>query len=365
MKQFWGELLASDGANINLEPNAVKVKRKKKMNINNKLKKAEKELKRMESNNMDAEVITAQKKFIDRLKQEQEDENNQKILRKGEYNKDALLKFKIVDDETYQVSQKEYKVAFVKNNRPIDNNKVDGFISIIAGGKYENAFPIIAVLAKEAISNGYEVKDAKGDIITNENAEQYLVILDGQHRTMAFLRSTITTKDVSVPNTHLRSATNIGEYLVDINDVGTSWSQRDRLAVAALVVNDELVQEMADRISEGFNPTTAALLYTGKKIGAKSVKQILRGEKLNLPQGARLDIPRGNKFVQLCKEAKISVKFITKRYFINGFNSFSASTNEITAFEQLGKLKNLNLTEEKLTAVKSEIDFIEILRTAA
>lgn len=336
-----------------------------KKNFSSQLKKAEKELNRMESNNMDAEVIAAQKKFIDRLNKEQEDEKNKELLKKGKFNKDAMLKFEIVDDETHEVKQVEYKVAFVKNNRPIDDKKVDGFISIIARGKYENLYPIIAVPAKEVMSKGYEVKDAKKETVTDENAEQYLVIIDGQHRAMAFLKSTITTKDVTVPNTHLRSATNLGEYLVDINDVGTSWSQRDRLAVAALVTDEDLVKEMASRISEGFNPTTAALLYTGKKIGAKTVKQILRGEEWDLPQGAKLDILRGNKFVQMCKEAKISVEFITKRYFINGFNSYAASVGENTAFEQLGKLKNQNLTNKELKAIKDDRDFIEILKTAA
>ena len=115
--------------------------------------------------------------------------------------KDVKLTFAIVNEETMEVTEKAYKVAFVKNNRPIDNNKVDGFIAIIAKGKYEKAYPIIAVSAKVLIENNYQVVDVDGNEVKEENADDYIVILDGQHRTKAFLECSITNHLI-VPNTH-------------------------------------------------------------------------------------------------------------------------------------------------------------------
>lgn len=315
----------------------------------------------MNKKGMAAEVIAAQEKVVEDLKHQLE------FLSKGEQdirkeiNSDKFLTFSIVDDDTLEVTVKKYKVAFVKNNRPINKKKVDGFINIIANNKYEKIMPIIAVTATYAIEHGYEVRDADGNKITKENAGYYIVILDGQHRTLAFLMCCLT-EPRTVPNTHIKDGIDIGQYIVDINDVGTSWNQRDRFAVAALVTTDELAHEIADRISDGFNPTTPALIYIGKKISAKQVKVLLRGEKWTLPEEHKLDIPRGNKFIQLCKEANMSVKFITNRYFITGFNALAARKGDEAAFEQLKKCR---FTEKELKAVKDGTDFEAMLEKVA
>jgi hypothetical protein len=327
------------------------------------INKAEKDLARMKKQKMAPEVIAAQERIIiDLAEQKKKFEKVEQSKADGSL-KNVKLTFAIVNEETMEVTEQDYKVAFVKNNRPIDQNKVDGFITIIAKGKYEKAFPIIAVSAKVMVENGYQVIDIDDNEVKDDNADDYIVILDGQHRTMAFLECSFTDPKV-VPNTYIREVDNIGEYLVDINDVGTSWNQRDRFAVAALTSDDKLIHEIASRIREGFNPSTASLIYTQKKISNKQVKNLLRGEELKLPKGAVTNIDRGNRFIQLCKEAGIGVKFITRRYFINAFNSHAVSVGETAAFEALDKLKNQNLTEEKLNAIKDDQGFIKILIAA-
>ena len=335
-----------------------------KCHIKNKIKQAEKELARMNQKRMAAEVIAAQEKVVIDLKEEQEKLAKVELSKTDGSRKDIVLTFSFVNEETLHVTEQDYKVAFVKNNRPIDHKKVDGFITIIAKGKYEKAFPIIVASAKELIENGYRVVDVEGNEIKVEDADNYIVILDGQHRTLAFLESSITNPQI-VPNTHIRKGKNIGEYLVDINDVGTSWNQKDRFTVAALVTPNELAHEIADRISEGFNPTTASIIYTGKKISGSQVNKLLRGEEWTLPEGATLDIHRGNRFVLLCKAANITVKYITKRYFITGFNAYAESNGEEAAFEQLQKLKGQNLTEEILRGIKDGTQFEKMLKDAA
>ena len=326
--------------------------------------KAEKALNQMKTKKMDAEVIAAQEKVIlDLTEQKKKFEKVEQAKNDGSL-KDVKLTFAIVNEETMKVTENAYKVAFVKNNRPINDNKVDGFIAIIAKGKYEKAFPIIAVPAKVLIENGYQVVDVDSNVVKEEDADDYIVILDGQHRTKAFLEYSITDPKV-VPNTHMREVDNVGEYLVDINDVGTSWNQRDRFAVAALTSDDELVHEIASRIQEGFNPSTASLIYTQKKITNKQVKDLLRGQKLKLPKDAETNIARGNRFILLCKQAGIEVKFITRRYFINAFNSYAISVGDPAAFDALDKLKTQNLTEKELNGIKDDQGFIKILKAVA
>lgn len=129
-----------------------------------------------------------------------------------------------------------------------------------------------------------------------------------------------------------------------------------------MTTKDELFQNVAELLNEGFNPTTAMLIYTGKSLSDKQVNKALKGEEIALPKGAEIKIERGNEFITLCKAAKMDVSFITKRYFIKGFNSHAISTSEEQAFKALDNLKYKDYKEDKWKGVKSEDDFIKILK---
>lgn len=279
----------------------------------------------------------------------------------------AFVTFKVVDDETGAVNNVQKKIAFVKNNRPIDCKKVDKFIHIISTDKYEKAYPIIVIDAKFLIELGYTIYDMKGKELSLEEAENYFVILDGQHRGTAFAKLIAVGENYEIPNVHVRNVENVGEYLVDINGTGTSWSSKDRLVVAALTTEEhkELFTNIAALINEGFNPSTSAIIYTGKKLSKRLVDNALKGENITLPKDANVDIQRGKRFITLCKAANISVAFITKRYFIDGFNCHAESIGEEEAFKALDAMKNLKLTDEKLKEIKDEKHFIGLLKEAA
>ena len=328
------------------------------------LKQEEKELERLTKRNADEAVIAAQQNVVDSAKtkleqaQEFEKESNENIG-------NDFLTFSVVNEETGARAEQQKKIAFVKNNRPVNSKKVDGFIALIAANKYDKAFPIIVMEASKLIEAGYTVTDINGKELTKEEAKDYFVILDGQHRSTAFAKLIATGKYQNlIPNVHVRDIENVGEYLVDINNVGTSWDKKDRLVVASLTSNDELFQSVAKLLNEGFNPTTAMLIYTGKSLSDKQVNNVLQGEEFIFPKDAKVDIERGNKFINLCKAAKMDVSFITKRYFIKGFNSHAISTSEEQAFKALDNLKYKNYKEDKWKGVKSENDFIKILKEA-
>ena len=320
------------------------------------LKQEEKELERLTKRNADEAVIAAQQNVVDsakaKLEQAQEfgKESNENIG-------NDFLTFSVVNEETGARTEQK-KIAFVKHNRPVNSKKVDRFIALIAANKYEKAFPIIVVEATKLIEAGYTVTDIKGRELTKEEAADYLVILDGQHRCTAFAKLVATGKYTeTIPNVYMRDIENVGEYLVDINNVGSSWDKKDRLVVASLTSNDELFQNVAELLNEGFNPTTAMLIYTGKSLSDNQVNKALKGEEIALPKGAEINIERGNKFITLCKAAKMDVSFITKRYFIRGFNKCADRIGEEKAFMALDKLKYMELTDEKLKQVKDEADF--------
>ena len=328
------------------------------------LKQEEKELQRLTKRNANEAVIAAQQNVVDKTKAKLEQAQEfERISKEKAVN--SFFTFSVVDEETGVRTEQQKKIAFVKNNRPVNSKKVDSFIALIAANKYEKAFPIIVVEAAKLIEAGYTVTDIKGRELTKEEATDYLVILDGQHRCTAFAKLVATGKYTeTIPNVYVRDVENVGEYLVDINNVGSSWDKKDRLVVASLTTKDELFQNVAELLNEGFNPTTAMLIYTGKSLSDKQVSKALKGEEITFPKGTEIKIERGNRFINLCKAANMSVSFITKRYFIKGFNSYAKSTSEEQAFEALNKLKELNYTEADWKEIKEEDDFIEKLKEA-
>ena len=329
-------------------------------NLKKDLKKAERNLDSLIKKKFPLVVIEAQRKIVEEL--EVEVANHPEMKASEIKVKPDFITFEVVDGDTYQKTEVSKKLAFVENNRPVDPKKVSTFISTISDGKYEKAYPVIVIPATSLVEQGYTVKDIEGNVISKEKAEDYFVILDGQHRSIAFARINATGETCVIPNVRIKEKENIGEYLVEINRVG-NWDTKDKITVAALVnKEDELLNVMAMRMGEGFNPSTLGLIYAKKKLSDKATNSALKGEEYTLPQGAEINIERGNKFITLCQMAGIEVKELTKRYFIEGFDGYSTSTSEDQAFEALKKLGELKDKEKKFKNVKSGNDFIALLK---
>ena len=60
----------------------------------------------------------------------------------------------------------------------------------------------------------------------------------------------------------------------------------------------------------------------------------------------------------------MSVELITKRYFIEGFNSFALSTSDEEAFKALENLPKVTDKDTKLKEVKEGDQFIVLLKEA-
>ena len=61
----------------------------------------------------------------------------------------------------------------------------------------------------------------------------------------------------------------------------------------------------------------------------------------------------------------MSVEIITKRYYIEGFNSFALSTNEDKAFGALKEIGRQTDSMAKIKNVKEGDDFIALLKDVA
>lgn len=327
-------------------------------------KKAENVLNQLIKKGVEQSVIKAQQQSVDKAKAELEAAENTPIEKaiQADVTNDSIT-FCVVKDGKIEKINK--KIAFVKHNRPIDTKRVDKFINLIAQGKYEEAYPIIVAEAEKLIENDYTIVDANGNEISENEAAGYYVILDGQHRGTAFAKLAAVDEVLEIPNVHIRNKEHIGEYLIDINDAAKSWDSKDKYAVAGLTTEEEVFVTISEKIGEGFNPSTVAKIYLGKALPSTALNCALKGEKIKLPKGAEFNKDRGDKFITLCKSVEMDVALITKRYYIEGFNSYAAATNDERVFGALKELNKLKDSLKMIKAVKNGDEFVTLLKEAA
>jgi len=268
----------------------------------------------------------------------------------------------------YTIKEENRKFGLIKENRPIKKSDVNGFLQIIANGKYDDTQSIVTAEATELISD-YNLVDLKGTPIAKEEANDYLIVLDGQHRISAFAKLNAikdAENQIIIPSVHIKKdLKNVCEYLADINMVGHNWNTADKVCATAISTGNKLLVKINELIKEGYNASTAIMICTGKRLSPKELKALLskgdasclKDEKLSVEE----KLNRAETFIKTAMAIEdMTIKVLTKRYFIKGFNSFAKSTDYETAFSALQKL-----TIEDFKAITEDEDFIEKLKSAA
>lgn len=326
--------------------------------IKQQIKSAQKSLDLLIKSGAPESAIKNQQKVVNTLEEEASKEETYKVS----VNTIATLIFdlEINGDNNNLISK---KLARVRSNRPINEAQSDKFIKIISDGEYEEACPIIAMLGEDVVNKGQDIVALDGNVVSKEEASDYIAILDGQHRAYAMAQLIHAKVRTTIPNVVLRSPSNIGSYLVSINKANRNWDATDKASVASLTTSchKELFSAISNLVSEGFNYTTACLILTGKQMSATKISRALSGSHIDLPEGAKFDASRAQRFITLCKKAGLAVKDITKRYFIKGFNSYAIAVGEESAFKAL---EHLSLSDVQIKRIKNDDAFIPLLREA-
>lgn len=275
------------------------------------------------------------------------------------------MKVEIVEKGETKEDAKRF--GLLRQNRPIMKTNVVNFLQIINDKKYDDSFPIITAEATTLLKSGYELIDLAGNPIDETTASEYLIVLDGQHRIIAFSKlNAVRSKEdqIIIPNIIIKELTeNVGEYLASINLAGHSWTSSDKICVSSIITENKLLERINELIKEGFNATTAVLICIGKRLTAQQIKKMLsKKDTTMLPKGIDLEkaMKRANNFYTICMaKTGMTTKILTKRFFIKGFNSYAKATSDEQAFEAL---KQLTLSD--FESIKEDDEFIEILKFA-
>lgn len=311
-----------------------------------------------------------EKKNLERLT------NIEKIMKKelaqieNQVVKSIPMRVRIIEEtEDGNFTSKEVtkKFALIKENRPILDKNVYYFLNTIHTGKYNKKLPILTIEATKLLGK-CNIVDFEGNTISEEEAPEYLVTLDGQHRIKAFSLINIANKgtdeEIVIPNVQIEeSIDNVSEYLVDINTAGHDWTLADKYCVCAITSESKTIQKIHELIKKGFNLSAAAMICIGKKITSTQLTKLLKEGDTSFINKEKEDelLKRAEQyFIKGSCILGDNIKMLSKRYFVIGFTHFADSRDD----KGEGILALSKLTMADFKKIRLEGEFIDRLKVA-
>ena len=271
------------------------------------------------------------------------------------------VKIKVGNGGSFTFIEATKYFGLLKDNREIDNKRVDLFVAKIEEGRYYDEYPVMCYEAANLADFNKEITDFDGKKIPNVKLAEHLVIVDGQHRVAAFMKynEKYPKKAKVIPNVNIIKANNSDDvlnFLVAINIAGKDWNDSDRWKIARNVNNESVKKIISVIKNYGFKNSTAQKIYLNKRLSKKDFTSFLDGNIsiIDNINSERIDI--GDKFLAVCLELagedEKKMKLFSKRYFIDGFDDFSKGKDFDKLFAAMKKLKY-----EDLQNVQSKEDF--------
>lgn len=240
--------------------------------------------------------------------------------------------------------------AFAKGiNRDVNLANCKKILADMKKNGYRPAEIIQVIKAETVLSKGdLTLVDINDNVITKENAQNYFLVLDGQHRVFATSlyndEEGMVAIEVPAIEVTLGGRETVAEYITAINITKSEWKTQEYVKGAANVQESDLLNRYKELIKDEKNPegyslstlnlifcdnskaitkTDFSLLCQGKTKKGKSQKDIIPAH----------NIERGNKFIDLCIRKGFEQKEIAKRYLIEQFNNMKTAKNEDYAFQ--------------------------------
>ena len=256
----------------------------------------------------------------------------------------------------------ERKSAFAKGiNRSVNFKNVQSICGYIKTKGYRNAEVIQVVKAEDFLKNGdLSLVDINGATITNENASEYYIVLDGQHRVYAVAEYNQWVKEnnennlatITVPAViaELEKGETIAEYINEINITKQEWNIADYVQGAANVhADNEFLQTYKKLIKSKENPngfpiSTLNRIFCGIQtaISQKDFSLLCSGitekGKANKKIIPAYNLEIGEKFISICRDKGFTDKDIAKRFLISEFNDVKHQYSLEKAFEVLNSI---------------------------
>jgi hypothetical protein len=243
-------------------------------------------------------------------------------------------------EPTIVFGDEKRKPAFASFNRTVNIKNVQIILEKIKVKGYRKGEPIQVIKAEDALRMGIiSLFDLNKLGIPLNKINDYYLILDGQHRTIAVALYNMWAKEngedeILIPaiEVDLINGETITEYCNEINITKKEWSREDYVKGAASVhIDDPLLKRYDELIKteenpNGFSLSTLNLIFIGGNGLTKRDLELLCSGVTKKGVGGTIDIvpdynlELGNWFISTCLEKGFKVSEIRKRYLIEEFN---------------------------------------------
>ena len=239
------------------------------------------------------------------------------------------------------------KVAGLKGNRGLDPKIVRKKKESMK--RIGQSIPAVIKDGRKALEEGLEIKDFEtGEVVSKENADQYIVLVDGNHRYKAHLELLEANKKLEGEQKYEKEfyvmyPLNENEgvltmtLLAEINVCTDKWKTRD-IVKGATVINEnspKLLIEINKLMEQGYSLNAASLWLTfNKKIDTKVMNAAMAGNFLD-PLKNEAALERGLKILEVAK-ATFGDKLCKNRTTLSGWvvsiyeNTLDADKAEFT-----------------------------------
>lgn len=258
-----------------------------------------------------------------------------------------------------ELEAQNMNIAKIQANRDLDKKNVEAKMEDLkTRGLICNA---VVVPATDAINEGLELCDFKNPkiAVTAENADQYVVVVDGQHRLAAHLRLKDSDPEYSREFTFQYAPTEraytIVEMLRAINDPGHTWSLKD-YAHGASTLNGSCptLCFIADLVAQGVPYSSAAKMAAlNRKITASMVKEAMNSVgDVNATLVISKNLEYGKQIFAASKN-RLGLAFVKHRPFVDWI--LDAMTEEDSKAEGAAKISRFfeSLSDAQVKVLKN------------
>lgn len=238
----------------------------------------------------------------------------------------------------FKLSVLDKKVAFVMGNRNVDKKNLNKKKkSIVECGQL---VPLIILDGKIVIDEGLIIIDVETkNEVTSAEAQNYIVIVEGQHRYMAIKelqeedskkQTKLAPEDIFVMYAQNGKNCSVKKLISELNSTSVIWDGKDIVAGAAMCnpTNEllkyvkELTEIKSKTKGDGLPPngypiaTISKLLTFGSNLNKKNLTQSMDDGTDKLPTA---NISRGKRILECALQVGFSHKYLSHRYFIDWF----------------------------------------------
>ena len=260
-------------------------------------------------------------------------------------------------------------LAFTNINRQINRSIVNSKKKSIE--EFGLLAPITVVDAKDVIEKGITVYDANNptDVIDADNAENYLVILDGQHRYTAIKELNKKDKYYDIWLMYpLNREVAVSTLIMEINTTAINWKNDNYISVLAklrpedkgLAFIDQYMQlrhtrtkdgEQSDNLpNNGYGLSVLSKYLTlSTAINKDYLYRMANNPNKKLPNESNVN--RAEKIIQTGKEVGFTHTFLSSRFFIDWIAKWVRSEYKV---DQILECVKESMTDEKAKKLMDE-----------